>query len=394
MSLLPVAEAQARLLAMRPALPAEELALDDCIGRWLAKDVVALRDQPSADLSAMDGYAMRADNLSGPWKLVGESAAGGSTPPAIARGETVRIFTGAPLPPEAGTILIQENAVREADRISLLPGSILTSGLSVRARQSDFAEGQVLIQAGRFAGPAQIALTAMSGNARLSVGARPRVAILSTGSELVPVGRPLMPGQIPSSNAPMLQAMLAPLPCATSDLGVVPDTLGQHVAMFDRARTADIIVTTGGASVGDHDLVRPALLAAGGSVDFWKIKVRPGKPLIVGKLGDAIFIGLPGNPVSAFVTAILFLLPLVRHLAGSLAPLPPTRMMPLGAPLPAGGSRDEYVRATVRGGHVHPIGNRDSASLTALAAADALIVRPADCPASNPDDAVEVVTLY
>lgn len=395
MSLTPVAEAQARLLAMKPALEPEELPLAACIGRWLAQDVTALRDQPWSDLSAMDGYAVRNDDLSGPWTVIGESAAGGGLPPPIAAGEALRIFTGAPLPEGGGTVIMQENIAREGDWICLLDGIRLRAGIDVREKGSDFVAGQPLLSIGALCNPPQLALAAVAGHAALRVGRRPRVAILSTGSELALPGAMLRPGQIPSSNAIMLRAMLASLPCIVEDLGIVEDDMDRLVAAISGA-DADIIVTTGGASVGDHDLVQDALKRAGGSLDFWKVRMRPGKPLIVGSRGEALFIGLPGNPVSAFVTATLFLLPLVRHLGGSPWPLPHITHLPTRAAMPAGGSRDEYLRATITadGNAVDPIASRDSAGLRALAQADALIVRPASCSAAEPGAPVPVIRLY
>ena len=323
MSLLPVAEAQARLFALARPLPAESVAVGAAVGRWLADDVAALRDQPWTDLSAMDGYAVRAAEHPGPWRIVGESAAGSATLSPPAPGEACRIFTGAPVPPGADSILIQENAVVDGDRLTA-SADPLPAGRHVRRHASDFACGAPLLRRGSRLGPAQIALAVLGGHGELPVGRRPRVALLSTGNELVPPGAPTPPGALPSSNAPMLAAMLAGLPCDVTDLGIIPDDLDAMVAAFESAAQADIIVSTGGASVGDHDLVRPAFAKAGGALDFWKIRMRPGKPLMAGTLGDALFLGLPGNPVSAFVTGTLFMAPLVRHLGGAANPLPPT----------------------------------------------------------------------
>ena len=392
MSLLPVAEAQARLLALGERLPVEELPVSACSGRWLARDLLALRDQPWADLSAMDGYAISSAEWPGPWRIAIESTAGAALPPALAAGESCRIFTGAPLPPGADAILIQENAkLREG---LLYPnGNALAPGRHVRATATDFAVNQLLLPAGTALGPAQIALAVLGGHGSLPVGSRPTVALISTGNELVPPGAPTPPGRLPSSNAPMLATMLGAAGAEVIDLGIIPDDLEALTRALKEAAKADIILSTGGASVGDHDLVRPAFAAAGGSLDFWKIRMRPGKPLMAGKLGDSIFLGLPGNPVSAFVTATLFLLPLVRHMAGAADPLPRSATASLAAPLPATGERDDYLRAFHTTDGLVSVTSQDSAATAALAQAQCLIVRPAVSPAAAAGDQVTILPL-
>ncbi|HEX7854074.1 MAG TPA: gephyrin-like molybdotransferase Glp [Sphingobium sp.] len=394
MSLLPVEEAQARLLARSAPLPIEHVPLSTARGRYLAEPLVALRDQPWADLSAMDGYAIHHADLPGPWRLVGESRAGGVPPgDSLEPGTAMRIFTGAPLPAEADAILVQEEASAEGDRITLTgegPGGV---GRNVRRRASDFASGAALLDAGVRIGATQIALAAMSGHVTLPVRRAPRVAILSTGDELVPLGAPLRPGQIPASNDIMLAAMLAEEGAEIIELGLIPDRLDAVIHAFHSAAGADIIVSTGGASVGDHDLVAPAIQAAGGTLDFWKIALRPGKPLMAGSLGDALFLGLPGNPVSAFVTATLFLLPLVRHLGGASAPLPPVATLSTDVALRPGGQRAEYLRALVREGRVTVVADRDSAALRPLAHSNAFIVRPIDAPAVEAGGSVKAILL-
>ncbi|WP_298397495.1 gephyrin-like molybdotransferase Glp [Sphingobium sp.] len=392
MSLLPVADAQARLFALARPLPAETVPITQAAGRWLTQHVVALRDQPWADLSAMDGYAVRAAEYPGPWRIVGESAAGAADLPALAPGEAMRIFTGAPMPPGADTILIQENAVRDGDTLTA-NADPLPPGRNVRPAAFDFARNAVLLKAGARLGPAQIALAVVAGHGALSVGARPKIALLSTGNELVPAGAPTPPGFLPSSNAPMLAAMLVSLPCDVIDLGIVPDDLDAMAAALAQAAQADIIVSTGGASVGDHDLVRPAFLQAGGSLDFWRIRMRPGKPLMAGRLGDALFLGLPGNPVSAFVTGTLFLLPLVRHLCGATDPFPLVGEAILASPLPATAERDDYLRAFRSPNGIVSVTSQDSAATAAMAQADCLILRPANSPAAAPGDRVTVLPL-
>lgn len=392
MSLLPVADAQARLFALARRLPIEMVPVGRSVGRWLARDILALRDQPWADLSAMDGYAVRAAEYPGPWRVAGESAAGAAHLPALSPGEAVRIFTGAPLPPGADAILMQENATRDGDllRASADP---LPAGRHVRPAASDFARDTVLLRAGTRIGPAQIALAVLAGHGDLPVHARPRVALLSTGNELVPPGAPTPPGFLPSSNAPMLAAMLADVPCDVIDLGIIADDLDAMVAALEQAREADIIVSTGGASVGDHDLVRPAFAKAGGTLDFWKIRMRPGKPLMAGRLGGSLFLGLPGNPVSAFVTGTLFLLPLIRHLGGAVDPLPPVGESRLASPLPATGDRDDYLRAWRSRDGAVSVTSQDSAATAAMAQADCLILRPAGSPPALPGDRMTVLPL-
>jgi molybdopterin molybdotransferase len=392
MSLLPVEQAQARLFALASPLAVEHVPVTEAAGRWLAQPVAALRNQPWADLSAMDGYAVRAADWPGPWRVIGESAAGTTKPRSISAGEAIRIFTGAPLPPGADAVLIQENATRDGDRLTSSDDP-LPRGHHVRRAASDFATGTILLEAGLHLGPAQVAAAVLGGHGMLPVRRRPRVALLSTGNELVSPGAPVPPGFLPSSNAPMLAAMLAALPCEVIDLGIVSDDLGQMTAAFASAARADIIVTTGGASVGDHDLVRPAFQQAGGTLDFWKIRMRPGKPLMAGKLGETLFLGLPGNPVSAFVTATLFLLPLLRHIGGAARPLPRSTDAPLASALPATGERDDYLRAFRAEGGIVSVTSQDSAATAAMARADCLILRPAGSPPASPGERVTILPL-
>ena len=392
MSLLPVAEAQARLLALGEPLPVEEVRLLDALGRWAARPVTARRTQPAADLSAMDGYALRFAEMPGPWTVVGESAAGAGFDRPLAPHEAARIFTGAPLPAGADTILVQEEAARSGDSLRLDGEGPPRKGAHVRAAGSDFAADSLLLAEGAPVGPPQIAIAALGGHGTLPVRRRPRIALLSTGDELVPAGAPTPGVTLPSSNAPMLAALLgATLPAEVEDRGIVADDLDGMTAAFANAADADIIVTTGGVSVGDRDFVRPALDRAGATLDFWRIAMKPGKPLLAGRLGKAIVLGLPGNPVSAYVTAWLFLLPLVRHLLGAPDPFAKARTARLGAPLPATGARAEYLRGCYGPGGVVEAGSQDSAAMRALAAAELLIVRPPSSPAAAIGDSVEIL---
>ena len=320
MSLLPVAEAQTRVLALaRPVTP-ETVPLTEALGRFAAADVIARRTQPSRPLSAMDGYAIRFNDLPGPWDVIGESAAGASFAGTVAPGQATRIFTGAAMPAGTDCVLVQEEATRDGTRLHL-SGQGPVRGGNVRRAGLDFREGDLLIAAGERITPARAALAAIAGHGTLSVGRRARIAIAATGDELVPAGQPLREDQLPESNGLMLAGLLADLPVDRIDLGILPDRMDALVDAFASV-DCDLLVTTGGASVGDHDLVRPALAAAGGELDFWRIALRPGKPMLAGRLRDAAVLGLPGNPVSSFITALLFVRPLAARIAGAADPMP------------------------------------------------------------------------
>lgn len=391
--LLPVADAQARLLAMAPRIASERVPLAEAAGRWTAEPVIALRAQPGADLSSMDGYAIRFDDLPGAWRVIGESAAGRAFDGSIGPGEAARIFTGAAMPAGADSVLVQEEAVREGDALSLAGEGPPRRGASVRRKGLDFDRGAALIATGTRLTPAAIALAATGGHGALTVNRRLRIAILATGDELIAPGTASDdPLALPEGNSAMLAAMLADLPVNVTVAGIIPDRLDALVAAFSAA-SADIIVTTGGASVGDHDLVRPALEAAGGTVDFWRIAIRPGKPMLAGRLGEAMVLGLPGNPVSAFVTATLFLRPLIAAMAGAADPLPRTLRAELADPLPANDHRQDYLRATLVDGRVSAAALQDSSMLATLARATCLIVRPPQASAAAIGDTVDILPL-
>ncbi|WP_076071057.1 molybdopterin molybdotransferase MoeA [Sphingomonas montana] len=393
MTLLPVPEALARLLALAPALETEQAPLLAALDRTLAAPIHATRTQPAADLSAMDGYALRFAELRQPLTVTGEAAAG-VAPFAIAPGHAARIFTGGAVPDGADVVLIQEEAIRDGDRLTLGGEGPPAPGAHIRRKGSDFTTGDLLLPAGTVVTPAVVALAAAAGHALLPVLRRPRIVILSTGDELVPPGTPATGIQLPSSNAPMLAALLARLPVEVQDRGIVRDDLPTLTAAFrDAAAWADIIVTTGGASVGDHDLVRPALVAAGAEIDFWRLALKPGKPLMAGHIGATVALGLPGNPISAYVTALLFLLPLAARLAGADHLLPPPETMPLATPLPATGPRREYVRAADREGAACPLTGQDSAALRRLPEAAVLVLRDAHSPPAVAGAMVTVVRI-
>jgi molybdopterin molybdotransferase len=340
----------------------------------------------------MDGYALRFADLPGPWRVIGESAAGRSFAGAVAAGETVRIFTGAALPEGADTVLVQEEARREGDRVHLDGEGPPHRGRNTRARGLDFAEGDTLISTGERLTPARIALAATAGHGSLPVNRRLRVAVLATGDELVAPGTAISGLDLPESNGALLAALLADLPAEVINLGIVPDRLDALTQTF-RTIDADLLVTTGGASVGDHDLVRPALEAAGGTLDFWRIALRPGKPMLAGRVGETVVLGLPGNPVSAFVTAILFVKPLIAAMAGATDPLPRTFTAPLGEPIPANGERTDYLRAELRDGRAYASTVQDSSMLRTLARAGCLIVRAPLAPAAKAGEMVEILPL-
>lgn len=392
MALLPIAEAQARLFASAAPVAVEEVPLAQAHGRWLAEAIVARRTQPASDLSAMDGYAIRFADLPGPWTLIGESAAGRPFAGHVGAGETVRIFTGAAMPAGADTVMIQEEVAADGATIRLTGEGPPTHGRNTRRRGLDFTAGDRLVAPGERLTPARIAVAATGGVGSVAVHRPVRVAICATGDELVEPGTAAPPGALPESNRAMLAAMLAGLPIELIDLGILPDDLATLRDAF-AAVDADLLVTTGGASVGDHDLVRPALEAAGGRIDFWRIALRPGKPMMAGRLGDTILLGLPGNPVSAFVTAILFVKPLVAHLAGAADPLPRPTMTVLGEDLPANGPRTDYLRAELRDGRAYASTIQDSSMLLTLARSHALIVRPAEAPAARAGDSAEILVI-
>lgn len=391
MSLLPLDEAQARVLVLAGPVAIETVPIRDAVGRWAADDLPALRTQPERALSSMDGYAIRFDDLPGPWEVIGESAAGRPFGGLVGAGQAARIFTGAALPEGADTVLVQEEAARDGTRLMLAGEGPPRCGSSVRTAGLDFTAGERLLSAGAAITPAAAALLAVGGYGMVPVRRRVRVAIAATGDELVPPGSPPDAG-LPESNGVLLAGLLGGLPVERIELGILPDDLSALTAAFAGV-DADVLVTTGGASVGDHDLVRPALEAAGARIDFWRIAMRPGKPMMAGRLGNAVVLGLPGNPVSAFVTATLFLLPLVRMLAGAADPLSRRRVVPLGAPLAANDRRADHLRAELRDGVAFPAPAQDSSMLRTLARADCLIVRPPHAAAANAGDSVEILDI-
>jgi molybdopterin molybdotransferase len=385
-------EAQRRLLDPVEPLSVERVGIDKALGRYLAQTLAAARIQPAADLSAMDGYAMADGDLAGPWRVVGESAGGHPYAGALAPGEAVRISTGALMPAGAGAVLLQENAARDGDALAL-NGAGAPSPRHIRRAGFDFRAGDALLEAGTRLGPTQLALALAGGHAELGVHRLPSVAVIDSGDELAADPSACAAHPVPARNGAMLVAMTAPHAASVRRIGPVPDDLEALLAALGDGSDADVIVTSGGASVGDHDLVRPALEAWGAKIDFWRVAMRPGKPLLVARRGEQWVLGLPGNPVSSFVTAFLFGLPLLRKLAGARAFLPTPHQLMLAAPLPAGESRLELVRARYDGRSIAPLAERDSSALRSLAAANALIRREIAAPPAAAGDAVAAYLL-
>jgi len=385
-----VAEALRRVLEHAEPLATEMASLVEAHGRVLGKDLKALRTQPPAAMSAMDGYAARAADVASvpaTLKLVGEVAAGHPFEGTVGSGEAARIFTGGVLPAGADTIVIQENTRREGGNVVVL--STATKGRHVRRAGLDFSEGAVMLAKGRRLTDRDLSLAAATNHASVPVHRRPRLAVLATGDELV------MPGTIPGvaeivySNGFATMALARREGCGVTDLGIAPDRLPETVAAVRRARDlgSDILVTSGGASVGDHDLVQQALAAAGLDLSFWKVAVRPGKPMMHGRLGSMHVLGLPGNPVSSYVCSVLFLVPLIRRLAGRSDCEPVTETARLGCELPQNDERQDYLRATLAQGPdgamiATPFPAQDSSMLLPLAKADCLLIRAPHAPAA------------
>jgi molybdopterin molybdotransferase len=391
---IPVEEACKRLLAPLTPLAAEQVSLADALGRVLAEDVAARRTQPPFPASAMDGYAVRsADVARVPARLtvVGSVPAGQAYAGTVGRGEAVRIFTGAPVPNGADSIVIQEDTERAGDIVTVREAA--PEGQFVRPAGLDFREGDVGLRAGRRLTARDVGLAAAMNRPWLLVRRQPRVAILPTGDEVVLPGDPVGPNQIVSSNGLALAAFVTQCGGIPLQLPIAPDDNSALQRIALGAAGADFLVTTGGASVGDHDLVREALQAGGLVLDFWKIAMRPGKPLMVGRFRDTPMLGLPGNPVSTLVCGLLFLKPAIERLLGLEA-----AEAPLTLGLPANDQRQDYLRATLTRAadgtfETRPFNRQDSSMMSALAHSDCLIVRQPHAPAAAAGASVEVILL-
>jgi len=391
--LLAVEAARAAMLAEVEALPAEAVPLGQAIGRVLAEDVAAVRDQPPFAASAMDGWAVRSADAPGALKIVGESAAGHGYEGRVGAGEVVRIFTGAAVPAGCDAIVVQEDARRDGDTVTV-PGA--APGNAIRPAGGDFKAGAALLSRGDRIDPWRLSLAASAGRAEVSVYGRPRVALLSTGEEIVEAPGVPGPFQIYDSGVPALAAMIAGWGATVIRARPVRDELDAVIAAL-RGADADLVVTVGGASVGDHDLVRAAASALGLSLRVESVNVRPGKPTFFGVLGDGRrLLGLPGNPASAFVCAEMFLKPIIAAYQGA-ATAPVTITARLAEALPANGSREHWMRAKltyVEGGvSVRPYRDQDSSLVSVFAASDALMRRLAGAQAAAAGEVVEVLPL-
>ena len=401
MALMPVADALSAVLAGAGALPEETVALDAAHHRVLARDVAALRTQPPQAMSAMDGYAVRsadASHASARLKVIGEVAAGRPFEKSVGKGEAVRIFTGGVIPEGADAVVIQEDTVVDGGHVTLTEAA--RPGRHIRSAGIDFREGDVLLSRGKRLTDRDLSLAAGMNHPHLAVRRRPKVALLATGDELLMPGSAPGPGQIIYSNGYALRALARHEGAETVDLGIAADTFEATTSGIRRARDlgADILVTTGGASVGDHDLVKPSLEAEGVTMAFWKIAMRPGKPMMHGRLGAMQVIGLPGNPVSSYVCAFLFLVPLIRVLSGRTDIRHVAETALLGRDVGANDHREDYMRARLetRADGVliaTPIDHQDSSLLGNLAAARALVVRPPFSPAAAAGSACNVLRL-
>ena len=395
--MISVEEALARLLAPLEAMPAEQISIAEAVGRVLAEDVAARRTQPPFAVSAMDGYAVRAEDVAqvpARLRIVAEIPAGAGYDGTLGPGEAARIFTGAPLPAGADAIVIQEDTARDGDRVEVREGA--AKGRYVRRAGLDFAEGEVLLEAGRRLTPRDIGLAAAMNRPWLFVHRRPRVGILSTGDEIVMPGDPIGPHQIVSSNALSLAAFVTACGGTPIQVGNAPDDPDalRHIAAA--AQGMDLFVTTGGVSVGEHDLVRDVLSEEGLAIDFWQIAMRPGKPLMVGRYRGTPMLGLPGNPVSTLVCSLLFLRPALDRLSGLPDEAAPAVTARLAVPLKQNDRRQDYLRARLSRApdgllEVTPFEVQDSSMMRPLAASDCLVMRPPQAPALSAGSEVPII---
>jgi len=395
--MIPVEEARARILAELRPVGVEEVSLLEAQGRVLAEDVRARLTQPPWPVSAMDGYAVRAADAAkvpATLRVVGSAPAGSAYAGKVGSGEAVRIFTGAPVPDGADAIVIQEDTEAADCRVTIKEAA--RAGRHIRVAGLDFKSGETGVATGRRLTARDIGLAAAMNVPWLRVIRRPRIALLATGDEIVRPGDPVGPNQIVSSNTFALAAVVRECGAEPVVLGVARDTIEDTIAKVEGARSCDLLVTTGGASVGDHDLVQKALGTRGLAVDFWKIAMRPGKPLMWGRLGELPVLGLPGNPVSSLVCALIFLSPAIEALSG----LPPSsaRLLParLGRDLAGNDRRQDYLRAKLARGTdgtlvATPFEKQDSSMLSLLAQSDGLLVRPPLDPPRRSGDPVSVL---
>jgi molybdopterin molybdotransferase len=401
LALMPVADALAAILAGAEPLGEEMVALDAAYHRVLARDVAALRTQPPQAMSAMDGYAVRASDaahVNARLKVIGEVAAGRPFDRALGPREAARIFTGGVVPDGADAVVLQEDTVVDGTGISITEAAV--AGRHIRPAGVDFRKGDLLLAAGSRLTDRDISLAASMNHPELPVRRRPKVALLATGDELVMPGVTPGPGQIVYSNGYALKALARAEGADTIDLGIAADTLESTTAGIRHARDAgaDILVTTGGASVGDHDLVQQSLKAEGVNIAFWKIAMRPGKPMMHGRLGAMRVIGVPGNPVSSYVCTLLFVVPLIRALSGCKVTHHARESVLLGRDVGANDGREDYLRARIEqradGSLIAtPVDHQDSSLLGNLSAARALVIRAPFAPAAKAGSPCEILRL-
>jgi molybdopterin molybdotransferase len=400
-ALMPVADALAAILAGAEPLDEEMVALEEAYHRVLARDVAARRTQPPQAMSAMDGYAVRAADaaeVNARLKVIGEVAAGRPFDRALGAGEAARIFTGGVIPDGADAVVIQEDTVADGNIIRITEAA--ATGRHIRPAGVDFREGDVLLKGGSRLTERDLSLAASMNYPELPVRRRPRLALLATGDELVMPGQTPGPGQIVYSNGYALRALARTEGADTVDLGVAADTMEATTAGIRRARDlgADILVTTGGASVGDHDLVKESLEAENVKIAFWKIAMRPGKPMMHGRLGAMRVVGVPGNPVSSYVCTFLFVVPLIRALSGRKMVHSVRESALLGRDVAANDQREDYLRARLEERDdgtliATPVNHQDSSLLANLAAAQALLIRAPFAPAAKAGSVCEILRL-
>ncbi|MDA7424566.1 molybdopterin molybdotransferase MoeA [Thalassococcus lentus] len=388
--MITVTQALEQLFSIAPNTGVEDVPLLDASGRVLAKSVQARREQPPFAASAMDGYAVQEASPGDILTVIGESAAGHRFEGAVAAGEAVRIFTGAPVPEGANRVVIQEDVQRNGDTITI--GDNLDTNVYIRPSGGDFHIGDS-VAAPRLLDPQDVALLASMNIAQVPVARKPVIALISTGDELVMPGDTPGPDQIIASNTFGLHALMRNLGAEPRLLPIARDNEASLKTVISLAEDADLIVTIGGASVGDHDLVASVTSGMGLDRAFHKVAMRPGKPLMSGRLGETMMIGLPGNPVSAMVCGHIFVAPVVRAMMGLPAVPAPRQIAPLGAAVSRNGPREHYMRARLRDGELQPFGRQDSSLLSILGEANALIVRPVDSPALDVGEQVEFISI-
>ena len=393
--MISVAEATSRILEAMLPVSTETVGVSAGWGRVLALPVTARLDQPPGDVSAMDGYAVRATDP-GPWSVVGSAPAGHPFQGTIGQNQALRLFTGSLVPTGADAIVIQEDADRDGDKLIVRETPV--AGRHIRIRGGDFAIGETLLSPGTRLTARDIGLAAAANHPWLTVHRRPRIAVLATGDEIALPGDPVRPGGIVSSNAHALAALILAAGAEPLVLPIASDDLDAIAATADQIGGIDLLVTTGGASVGDHDLIQQGLATRGFTADFWKIAMRPGKPLIFGQLAGTPVLGLPGNPVSAFVCATLFLIPAIKRLSGEPESLLPISRGVLAVPLPANDQRADYLRSSMTSSIsgellVTPFRGQDSSHLKVLAQSDALALRAPHAPAAAAGDGIDLIRL-